>query len=148
MKTAEKDIDYYKLFARLDRDLEILKGRHHIKNSSPLIDRILKTKEDLSLVQQGQSPVNIDTESTIESHYMKTEQFEKLRSIDDLRKSLPILVREDGTVDWDGAWSSSKEVARFGGELWERLNGKAEGIPTVAMALQVNYCLWLISPWN
>ena len=37
-----------------------------------------------------------------------------------------ILVREDGSVDWEGAKASGVEVAKFGVELWERLNGKEE----------------------
>ena len=53
------------------------------------------------------------------------------------------------TVDWDGAIASGKEVARFGAELWERLNGKeeAEGFPSIAEIFgQVNRvfcCLFL-----
>ncbi|KAG5177913.1 hypothetical protein JKP88DRAFT_331106 [Tribonema minus] len=35
-----------------------------------------------------------------------------------------LFVRDDGTVDWDGAIQSGREVARFGKELWERINGQ------------------------
>ena len=37
-------------------------------------------------------------------------------------------------MDWDGAIASGREVARFGAELWERLNGKEkeEGLPSLA----------------
>jgi hypothetical protein len=35
-----------------------------------------------------------------------------------------LFVREDGTVDWDGAIQSGREVAKFGKELWERINGQ------------------------
>lgn len=54
------------------------------------------------------------------------------KSVRELRESLKLVVREDGTVDWDGALASSKEVARFGSELWERINGKDEGLPTIS----------------
>jgi hypothetical protein len=37
---------------------------------------------------------------------------------------LGLFVRDDGTVDWDGAIASGKEVAKFGQELWERINGQ------------------------
>ena len=52
----------------------------------------------------------------------------------EIQESLRVIVREDGTVDWDGAKSTGKEVARFGTELWERLNGKdeSEGLPSVS----------------
>eukprot|EP00752_Nemacystus_decipiens_P004120 g3769.t1 len=35
-----------------------------------------------------------------------------------------LFVRDDGTVDWDGAIQSGREVARFGQELWDRINGQ------------------------
>ncbi|CAN0323018.1 unnamed protein product, partial [Phaeothamnion confervicola] len=36
-----------------------------------------------------------------------------------------LFVREDGTVDWDGAIQSGRDVARFGQELWDRINGES-----------------------
>jgi hypothetical protein len=47
-------------------------------------------------------------------------------NVRELTDSLRILVREDGTVDWDGALASGTKAAKFGAELWERLNGKEE----------------------
>lgn len=35
-----------------------------------------------------------------------------------------LFLRDDGTVDWDGAIQSGREVARFGQELWDRINGQ------------------------
>eukprot|EP01038_Epipyxis_sp_PR26KG_P007470 gene7470-10183_t len=54
-------------------------------------------------------------------------------TVKEIRERLRVIVREDGTVDWDGAIASGREVAKFGTELWERLNGKekAEGLPTI-----------------
>lgn len=43
---------------------------------------------------------------------------------EELQTSLRVVVREDGSVDWDGALETGKEVAKFGKELWERINGK------------------------
>ena len=39
---------------------------------------------------------------------------------------LELFVREDGTVDWDGAMESGRELAVFGQEVWDRLNGRGE----------------------
>ncbi|KAM3573360.1 hypothetical protein VYU27_004660 [Nannochloropsis oceanica] len=38
-----------------------------------------------------------------------------------------VFVREDGTVDWDGAFQSGKELAKYSGEVFERLQGKSPG---------------------
>ncbi len=40
--------------------------------------------------------------------------------------ALRVSVREDGTVDWEDTIASGTEVAKFGTQLWERLNGKEE----------------------
>lgn len=40
---------------------------------------------------------------------------------------LTVFVREDGTVDWDGAFQSGKELAKYSGEVLERLQGKSPG---------------------
>jgi len=38
-----------------------------------------------------------------------------------------LIVREDGTVDWDGVIEGGREVAQFGADLWRRLNAKGAG---------------------
>jgi hypothetical protein len=37
-----------------------------------------------------------------------------------------VFIRKDGTVDWDAAMESGREVARFGNDLWDRVNGVDE----------------------
>ena len=60
-------------------------------------------------------------------------------SLEKISETLRVIVREDGTVDWDGAKSTGREVAKFGKELWERLNGKEEeGIDDLFISLY--YC--------
>jgi hypothetical protein len=34
-----------------------------------------------------------------------------------------VYFRDDGTVDWDAAMETGREVAKFGNELWDRVNG-------------------------
>ena len=55
----------------------------------------------------------------------------------ELKESLKLIVREDGSVDWEGASAAGQEVAKFGTELWERLNGKeeTEGFPSFSEIL-------------
>ena len=54
-----------------------------------------------------------------------------------MKESLKLIVREDGSVDWEGASAAGQEVAKFGTELWERLNGKeeTEGFPSFSEIL-------------
>ena len=75
------------------------------------------------------SSSNIEIELNIEQTMTK-EQAEKekliLQEVQDIRNQLRVVVREDGTVDWDGALSTGKQAAKLGTELWIRLNGKEE----------------------
>ena len=43
-----------------------------------------------------------------------------------MKQSLSVILREDGTVDWDEALSTGRQVGKLGTELWERLNGKED----------------------
>eukprot|EP00597_Dinobryon_sp_UTEXLB2267_P006455 CAMPEP_0170059044 /NCGR_PEP_ID=MMETSP0019_2-20121128/1454_1 /TAXON_ID=98059 /ORGANISM="Dinobryon sp., Strain UTEXLB2267" /LENGTH=603 /DNA_ID=CAMNT_0010264165 /DNA_START=122 /DNA_END=1930 /DNA_ORIENTATION=+ len=110
-------------------------------NSNNLTARILRIKEDLLLVSQNQPPkhiVNFLSEPTSEvqpgTSTTTTSSSSSSPSTSSPKRRLRILVREDGTVDWDGALAGGKEVARFGAELWERLNGKQkeEGLPSLS----------------
>jgi len=47
-------------------------------------------------------------------------------SMPDPRRLL-LYIREDQTVDLDGALTEARKVAKFSGDLWERLNGKGHG---------------------
>jgi len=42
-------------------------------------------------------------------------------------RRLLLYIREDQTVDLDGALNEARKVAKFSGDLWERLNGKGHG---------------------
>jgi len=141
LKTKSTEIDFDMLVSKLEQDVNILKARDYSNmNGSELIDRILMTKEDLELVQIGlrpkyytsgsYSPLNDTIEDlSVGSINSNVSTIKALRE----KVNLEIIVREDGTVDWDGALASGKEVAKFGTELWERLNGKSaeDGVPTI-----------------
>ena len=101
------------------------------------------------------------TTATADSILKSETSEQPLSDIKDLRarvvNELRLIVREDGTVDWLGEYSehviyirhiilpsilisihyyieakkSSREVAKFGVELWERINGKEEGFPSL-----------------
>jgi hypothetical protein len=56
----------------------------------------------------------------------KAQKEEIIKEIEDVKQSLSVILREDGTVDWDEAISTGRQVGKLGTELWERLNGKEE----------------------
>eukprot|EP00466_Bigelowiella_natans_P005558 jgi/Bigna1/77132/fgenesh1_pg.46_\ len=41
--------------------------------------------------------------------------------------SFRVIMREDGTVDWDGVIEGGRDIAQFGADLWKPLNAKGEG---------------------
>jgi len=128
-------IDYTSLIARIDRSLDILQLRALGKTNEEdvLVERLLKTKRELSdymdTLKNGGLP-DWDGCSVGEVSEAPTEPAEaESVNISEVRSSLPSLnfvVREDGSVDWNEVLADSREVARFGRELWERLNGKEE----------------------
>lgn len=56
----------------------------------------------------------------------KAQKEEIIKELEDVKQSLSVILREDGTVDWDEALSTGRQVGKLGTELWERLNGKEE----------------------
>ena len=68
---------------------------------------------------------------------LQKQQIADSEILRELKESLKLIVREDGSVDWEGASAAGQEVAKFGTELWERLNGKeeTEGFPSFSEIL-------------
>jgi hypothetical protein len=126
MRNKEDTIDYNMLISRLDRDLFRLAARN-IAGDAELSVRITDLKASLSKKFQDKA----ESETVFVTNIIKP----KLEATNTEKEGLPsfrILVREDGTVDWEDALASGKEVAKFGTELWERLNGKEEGPPSIS----------------
>uniref|UniRef100_A0A7S1NU99 Letm1 RBD domain-containing protein n=1 Tax=Eutreptiella gymnastica TaxID=73025 RepID=A0A7S1NU99_9EUGL len=66
------------------------------------------------------------TDKSKESDKDQTDADKKDKKDKDKPLRLELFVRDDGTVDWDGAMESGKELAVFGQEVWDRLNGRTE----------------------
>lgn len=66
------------------------------------------------------TPAASDTESERETGEGVTKK------MPDPRRLL-LYIREDQTVDLDGALNEARKVAKFSGDLWERLNGQGHG---------------------
>lgn len=145
VKQVDAKIDFEGLVEKMDRNVAILKKRG-LDNA--LIERSLRTKEELlqkieSLQKKTKSTVANDNESSglpnvaVATSTTTNPAAAAAENLKELRDSLKVFVREDGTVDWDGAIASGREVAKFGTELWERLNGKdeTEGLPSIGELL-------------
>lgn len=154
IKNDASTIDYDRLISTLDNKLELLEQRG-IKSpeSQVLVDRLKRTQAELVRIksqvenQRGQRAAN--TAAKVSTGTAGSESLSRKdpsaaaklsqavadnERLKEIQESLRVIVREDGTVDWDGAKETGKEVAKFGAELWERLNGKeeSEGLPSLA----------------
>lgn len=126
MRNKEDTIDYSMLISRLDRDISRLSARN-IAGDAELNMRITDLKASLSKKFQDKA----ESETVFVANVIKPK-LDATNTEKEVLPSLRILVREDGTVDWEDALASGKEVAKFGTELWERLNGKEEGPPSIS----------------
>ena len=68
-----------------------------------------------------QTSVTSATDSIVEQ-----QKEEIIKEIEDVKQSLSVIIRDDGTVDWDEAISTGRQVSKLGSELLQRLNGKEE----------------------
>lgn len=125
-------VDYDALIARLDRSLANLRKRLSEgagETEISLETRILNLRDQLSEIGER---VNRGEEGNIEMAATPRPEVDGGSDAEEKVPKIKILIREDGSVDWDEALESSRAVASFGIELWERLNGKKEeeGIPS------------------
>jgi len=140
-------VDFPSLIARVDRSLVILRLRGpggRTNEEATLEKRLLETKAELKAYMGAYMGAIADPGRSLGEGVPASKEDttgEKPAGImQEVRENIPslnFLVREDGSVDWDEALASSREVARFGAELWERLNGKEEeeGLPSFAELL-------------
>jgi hypothetical protein len=122
-----------------------LPTKHITINYEPIVEEIEENNENETISLSNNSNNNNNNDNLSSSTSTSTTPIipttiisqTAAKNVEQLKKELSdnlrILVREDGTVDWDGAIQSGKQVAKIGSELWERLNGKAEeeGMPSL-----------------
>ncbi|KAG7356901.1 LETM1-like protein [Nitzschia inconspicua] len=94
---------------------------------SILLQRLLKTRRNIEEVLEGHA---------LQEEMLKDESFLKLPEIPELRMTPEdgnstsnsfgpkLYVREDGTVDWEGALQDRAALRKFGGAVWARINGQ------------------------
>jgi hypothetical protein len=125
---SKTKIDYDSLIAKLEYHVGRLKIKGNDTDIQLLINRIEATRQDLlnaktvkeaQIIDSNAPKIEVDERGTVTAIEKKDRDDGGFR----------LVLREDGTVDWDGAVASSREVAKFGKELWVRLNGKEVETP-------------------
>ena len=142
--SVDSKIDYEMLIRRLESSLRVLQSDPIVDEE--LVSRVKSTKmnlmEALDHFKNSQQSLNTSSATTNKAFITSklredSDKSEVEESPDESKERQRIFLREDGTIDWDGAIASGREVAKFGTELFERLNGKSgkEGLPSIGELL-------------
>jgi hypothetical protein len=156
----KRAVDYGKLLARLNRRLREIgclmsndegetgaflqcklqnsKGMgaltYNAEQREALLDRILRTRQQLVDVIQG-NDIEVESKETALS-FLKLPELPKLprmelpkEDVDDV-SGPKLYVRDDGTVDWDGALQDQAALRKFGTAVWARINGREDDAAT------------------
>jgi hypothetical protein len=134
-------IDYEKLAERLEKNLQLLDRRHSRvasdmeQSAADLTKRLNDTKAELvsvlskvkaNLKRYGsEGDVAEGDRAIASSRATQAEDREEREEKEGKVNPFTVFVREDGTVDWDGAIQSGKDLAKYSGELLGRLQGKS-----------------------
>eukprot|EP00668_Euglena_longa_P017204 GGOE01021567.1.p1 GENE.GGOE01021567.1~~GGOE01021567.1.p1 ORF type:complete len:640 (-),score=149.32 GGOE01021567.1:278-2023(-) len=131
-------IDYFKIADRLDENLERMERKErwtlHPSEISLLLQRLRSTKEsiDTFMLKTHRMEEELEDEPAGKAEAVAQEAEVNSTAAEEggteEKKTSPrlqLFVREDGTVDWDGAIERGRELAVFGKEVWARLNGRA-----------------------
>lgn len=153
-RKRKRAVDYEKMLANLDRRLNDMvpgadetweldegkgMGRYAYSSSErgELLRKVLKTRQGLVEIIKGHSADEEQANGESESGF----GFE-LPEIPEIRVDIPkeddsvasagprLYVRDDGTVDWEGALQDRVALKKFGGAVWARINGEIpDGLP-------------------
>ncbi|KAL7571724.1 hypothetical protein ACA910_002824 [Epithemia clementina (nom. ined.)] len=90
-----------------------------------LLERLIKTRKNLIEVIQG-CKIDIDQDELRFELTLPELRVELPREPDDMNNTNgpKLYVREDGTVDWDGALQDQAALRKFGTAVWARINGR------------------------
>jgi len=95
------------------------------KQRQTLLERLIRTRKNLIEVIAGYE-IDLKDEDSVRFELSLPElRVEIPREVDELNASGPKLyVRDDGTVDWDGALQDQAALRNFGSAVWARINGR------------------------
>jgi hypothetical protein len=98
------------------------------KQRQLLLERLVLTRQHLMEIIRGYE-LNAEEEDLPFSITLPDLRVEIPREVENDNSSSVILgpklyVRDDGTVDWDGALQDQAALRKFGGAVWARINGR------------------------
>jgi hypothetical protein len=144
-RKRKRAVDYEKMLSNLDRRLADMvpggdgtweldqskgMGRYAFSPSEreELLGLVLKTRQGLIEIIKGHSEdeKQMDGESDSGFGFELPEIRVDIPKEDDSGTSVgpKLYVRDDGTVDWDGALQDRVALKKFGGAVWARINGQ------------------------
>lgn len=95
---------------------------------SSLYRRLLKTRSNIEEVLQGHV---LAEEALKDDSFLKLPEIPELRIMSEDGGNVTsssfgpqLYVRDDGTVDWEGALQDRAALRKFGGAVWARINGQ------------------------
>lgn len=148
-RKRKRAVDYEKMLSNLDRrlvdmipggseknwklDENVGMGRFAYSSTErqELLRQVLKTRQGLVEIIKGHSDKEANADGEADGGF----GFE-LPEIPELRVDIPkeedtgvssgpkLYVRDDGTVDWEGALQDREALKKFGGAVWARINGQ------------------------
>jgi hypothetical protein len=93
-----------------------------------LLDRIIRTRSQLIEIIHGNQIEMSDTESIPSFLRKNLPSLPRMEipkeDVGEDALSPKLYVRDDGTVDWDGALTSGAALRQFGTAVWARINGR------------------------
>lgn len=104
---------------------------YNLEQRNTILERIVKTRQLL----MEKSRQEQEKEEGSDENIALTEEFEfrlpeirvelpKEESLDPASPGPKLYVRDDGTVDWDGALQDREALSKFGTAVWARINGR------------------------
>eukprot|EP00529_Nitzschia_sp_RCC80_P009350 CAMPEP_0113477032 /NCGR_PEP_ID=MMETSP0014_2-20120614/19990_1 /TAXON_ID=2857 /ORGANISM="Nitzschia sp." /LENGTH=797 /DNA_ID=CAMNT_0000370097 /DNA_START=561 /DNA_END=2954 /DNA_ORIENTATION=+ /assembly_acc=CAM_ASM_000159 len=88
-----------------------------------LLERIVNTRNNLKEVIKGHLNEDQEGEGGDESLFIKLPEIPDLNATA-FAAGPKLYVRDDGTVDWEGALQDRAALRKFGGAVWARINGQ------------------------
>ncbi len=126
--TAENDNDDDGVRYKLEPGVGMGTLTYTEQQRNVLLDRIVRTRTQLIEIIHGNQIEMSDTESIpsfLQKNLPSLPRMEiPKEDVGEDVLSPKLYVRDDGTVDWDGALTSGAALRKFGTAVWARINGR------------------------
>jgi hypothetical protein len=105
---------------------------YNAEQRGALLERILRTRQQLMEVIQGNNIEVEESKETMSVPFLKLPDLPVLPRMELPKEDVEevsgpkLYVRDDGTVDWDGALQDQAALRKFGTAVWGRINGRED----------------------